>query len=191
MIALNWNNSDCLCLLGGFDEGTSPKLLHQAGELAINMAKANIGLTCLSNGGDIITRVAQVIKENGGLVTCVVSNFLYRNEQLLNFSDNIIHSKDLQECKMLLFNLSTGFIMFPGQIEMLDVLSEYLTWMQRVHESTKPVYLINRELFWEPLLQMFERMKTESFLPENFHTRYNVFSDLNSVLSDFKLNSRT
>lgn len=175
-----------LCILGGLDGEASSLLQDQGDDLAMAMAGAGIGLVCIGNAGELITRIAQVIKAHGGCVTCVLPRFITPNERLLRLANEQVSAKDLQESKMLLFNLSAGVIVLPGDIGTLDILSEYLTWMQRVHQSSKPVYLVNEGLFWEPLLQVFERMQNESFLPQNFHTRYKLTAELRYILPDFQ-----
>jgi uncharacterized protein (TIGR00730 family) len=175
-----------LCILGGFDDNTSPLLQNQAEDLALAMAGAHIGLTCMGNAGALITRIAQVTKAHGGNVICVLPPFFTQNERLRDLADEQMPAKDLHEIKLHLFNLSAGVIVLPGDIGTLDILLEYLTWMQRVHQSSKPVYLVNEGLFWESLLQVFVRMQNESFLPKDFHTRYKLVAELRHVLPDFQ-----
>jgi len=180
------NDIKRLCILGGIDRETSSSLQNQANDLAVAMARAGIGLSCMANAGELITHIAQIIKTHGGNVSCVLPDSIIWNEHLLHIADEHVPAKDLQEGKMFLFRLSAGVIALPGDIRMLDILSEYLTWIQRLHYTSKPVYLVNEGSFWELLLQVFEHMENESFLPQNFHSRYRILTELREVLPDFQ-----
>ncbi len=178
-------NSKHLGIIGGFDGHASPAMQVQAKEMAFAMARDGIGLACMANAGDLITQIAETVKKQGGYVTCILTQLIPHNEHLLCLADEKISSLHLHESKMHLYNLSAGLIVLPGDIETLDILSEYLTWMQRVHQSSKPVYLVNERDYWEPLLQLFERMQSESFLPSNFHSRYKLIAGLRDIFMTF------
>ena len=174
-----------LCILGDINR-VDQYLDDSAKNLAMSMVEAKIGLVCQGNASGLISRIARTIREKGGDITCVKPISHSQNKRLFEIADQCLVTKDIHECKMQLFNVSDGFIVLPGTLCTLDILMEYFTWMQRVHQSSKPVYIININGFWDLLLQMFKRMENEIFLPQNFDSRYIMLNDLQNIIPHFQ-----
>ena len=62
-------------------------------------------------------------------------------------------------------DLADGFIALPGGFGTMEELFEILTWGQLgLHK--KPVGLLNRENFYQPLLDMLSQMTEQDFLKD-------------------------
>ncbi len=58
---------------------------------------------------------------------------------------------------------SCGAVALAGGIGTLDELAEMMTWHQLgIFEG--PVVIVNTDGFYDPLLQMFEKMQAEGFM---------------------------
>jgi uncharacterized protein (TIGR00730 family) len=185
-MSLSNKNLKRLCVLSDLNIGVNQRLEESAINLAMAMAEAKIGLVCRGGASGLIDLIAKTLKEHGGHVTCVASGSC--NEQIFDEADEYFLTDSLHECKMLLFNISDGFVVLPGGVGTLEVLMEYLTWMQRIYQA-KPVYIVDTEGFWKFLFRMFEHMHNESFLPHNFNTRYILLDNIIDVVPHFQSNS--
>lgn len=181
----NSKNHKRLCILCDSDSINDTSFESTVLSLALDMVEAKIGLVYGGKTCDLMDTMAQTIKDYGGHVTGVVST--YHQEKKLGFKnyDERYETHNFHESKMLIYKLSSGIVALPGGINTLDILMEYLTWMQRGLEP-KPVYIVNNKGFWNSLLQMFDHMQAESFLPDDFKERYILKQNAKNIVSDFK-----
>ncbi|MBW4661974.1 MAG: LOG family protein [Drouetiella hepatica Uher 2000/2452] len=171
------------CVLGDVEEYTGIDFVEMAGRLAFAMAREGIGLVCEDGSSELTRRISGIITENGVRVIRVSSRSPLSSEGAEK-SDGRVAVSELHEYKTMIFTLSDSFVVLPGGVSTLDLLMEYLTWMPRVL-GRKPVYIVNAAGYWSPLLQMFEKMRLESFLPDDFHARYTEFADVECIVPNF------
>lgn len=176
-----------LCLLGGLVNGVHRPLKGAARNLGREMAESKIDLVCLGNASGMVYDVAKAVKAYGGSVTCIVTNTVKGNDKLIGMANEIRSATNLHECKMLLFDSLDGLAVLPDSVGTLDMLMEYLTWMQRVY-GKKPLYILNQGETSSLMLEMFQNMKAEEFLPENFDERYTVIDDISEIVPNFLKN---
>src|SRR5918997_1328215 len=69
----------------------------------------------------------------------------------------------MHERKMLMADLSDGFVTLPGGYGTLEEFFEVLSWAQlSIHE--KPCGLLDVDGFWDPLSTLFDHAVTEGFV---------------------------
>jgi len=168
--------------MGNFDDSCPVEVINN---LAKTMAEADIRLVCSGNGSNVLVNLVDAIITFGGKVTYIATNFHGINSKLIDSADEVLWANDLHRFKMLLFYTSDGVAFLPDGIATLDVLMEYLTWMQRVYHS-KPVYIVESGKFSAMLTDMFARMDLEGFLPENFRQRSVRLNSLDELIIDLK-----
>ncbi|MDJ1473224.1 LOG family protein [Xanthocytophaga flava] len=174
-----------LCVIGDQPTKIDQNLKESVSHLAKEMIKAEIGLVHHIIKNDLIDLIAETIKVQGGHVTNFELSTSIQNTKFLDPADEYFSVDSLHECKMRMFQNSDGLIVLPGGVGTLEVLMEYLTWLQRIYQS-KPVYLINLDGYWSLLIQLFENMETEQFLPYNFNSRYVLLNNLIDVVPTFQ-----
>ena len=69
----------------------------------------------------------------------------------------------MHERKSTMAALSRGAIALAGGIGTLDELAEIMTWRQ-LGLYRYPVAIVNTDGYYNPLLEMFARMKNEGFM---------------------------
>jgi hypothetical protein len=69
----------------------------------------------------------------------------------------------MHERKQRMADAAAGFIALAGGFGTLDEFFEIVTWRQLGHHA-RPVVLYNGSGFWDPLLQVVERMADERFI---------------------------
>lgn len=173
-----------LCVYCGSGSGRDTCFKSAALTLGAAMAEAGIGLVYGGGGNGMMGTVAQAVRDRGGHVTGIIPASLLEIENALeNISQRYV-TNGFHERKMLMFNLSDGFVALPGGVGTLEELVEQLTWTQLGHHD-KPVFIVNVAGYWDPLLQMFERMREQLFIRPGLETRYTVLDNAGDVVPAF------
>ena len=173
-----------LCVYCGSGSGLDPRYKAAASALGRAMAEAEIGLVYGGGGNGLMGAVAQSVLDNGGHVTGIIPASLLQIENALENIHERFVTTGFHERKMLMFNLSDGFVALPGGVGTLEELVEQLTWTQLGHHD-KPVFIVNTAGYWDLLLQMIERMRAQLFIRPGLETRYIVLDDVEDVVPAF------
>jgi uncharacterized protein (TIGR00730 family) len=83
-----------------------------------------------------------------------------------------------------MFMNSHAVVVLPGGAGSLDEFFEVLTWRQLgLHE--KPVFLLNTEGYWRPLMQLIDHVIAQGFADQSLKTfvqSIDTVQDLNTAL---------
>ena len=173
-----------LCVYCGSGAGRDPRYKAAALTLGCAMAEAGIGLVYGGGGNGLMGAVAGAVRDRGGHVTGIIPASLLELENALeNITERYV-TNGFHERKMLMFNLSDGFVALPGGVGTLEELVEQLTWAQLGHHE-KPIYIVNTAGYWELLLQMFDRMREQLFIRPSLETPYIVVDNVENVVPEF------
>ncbi len=108
--------------------------------------------------------LADAALEEGGEVVGVIPEALTAREVAHQGLTELHVVSSMHERKMLMADLSDGFITLPGGYGTLEELLEVLSWAHLgLHE--KPCGLLDVDGFWEPLTSLFDRTVEEGFVP--------------------------
>ncbi|MFT4078524.1 TIGR00730 family Rossman fold protein [Rhodomicrobium lacus] len=173
-----------LCVYCGSGSGRDPRFLDAAKTLGRTMAEAGIGLVYGGGGNGMMGTVAQTVIDNGGHVTGIIPASLLQIENALETISERYVTNGFHERKMLMFNLSDGFVALPGGVGTLEELVEQLTWTQLGHHD-KPVFIVNTAGYWDLLLALFDRMREQLFIRPGLDTRYIVVEKAEDVVPLF------
>jgi uncharacterized protein (TIGR00730 family) len=90
----------------------------------------------------------------------------------------------MHDRKALMAELSDGFVALPGGIGTLEELFEVWTWAGLgIHG--KPVGVLDVGGYWDPLLEMADRMVAEGYLPRHLREALLVASEPNHLIDAF------
>jgi len=158
----------------GSSEGANAVYASNAYELGETFAKKNIQLVYGGAKIGIMGKVAEGTLTNGGKVIGVIPEFLTLKEVFHEGLTELIVTKNMQERKLKMHDISDGIIMLPGGFGTLEEFFEMLTWSQLgLHQY--PIGILNTNGFYDHLLNMMQQMVTEGFV-KNDH--------LNTILVD-------
>jgi hypothetical protein len=177
-----------LCVYCGSGSGKDPRFKAAAAALGRAMAEAEIGLVYGGGGNGLMGAVAQTVRDHGGHVTGIIPASLLEVENALETINERFVTNGFHERKMLMFNMSDGFVALPGGVGTLEELVEQLTWTQLGHHD-KPVFIVNTAGYWDLLLKLFDQMREQLFIRPGIDTRYTVLDDVEAVVPEF-LNRR-
>jgi uncharacterized protein (TIGR00730 family) len=178
------NKKKRLCVYCGSGAGEDPRFKAAAAKLGRDMAEAGIDLVYGGGGNGLMGTVAAAVQEGGGHVTGIIpASLLELENALANISERYV-TNGFHERKMLMFNLSDGFVALPGGIGTLEELVEQLTWAQLGHHD-KPIFIVNTGGYWNLLLQLFAQMREQQFIRQGFDLPYIVVDDAAQVVPEF------
>jgi hypothetical protein len=170
-----------ICVYCGSGAGQNPAFVEAARAFGRTLAAAHIGL--VYGGGDLglMGAVARAVIENDGHVTGIIPGFLSEREHMLIEAHELIVVDDMHQRKHLMFEKSDAFVALPGGLGTLEEFVEQLTWTQ-LGRHTKPVVLANIDGFWDPLLDLFDRMSGEKFIRTGFELKMTVADRVEDIL---------
>ncbi|MEE8634355.1 MAG: TIGR00730 family Rossman fold protein [Methyloceanibacter sp.] len=177
----NTSNIQTICVYCGSSPGLKPSYVEAACELGRILATADIGL--VYGGGDLglMGTVARSVLEHGGHVTGIIPDFLCEREHMLSEAQELIVVDDMHQRKQLMFSKSDAFVALPGGLGTLEEFVEQLTWTQ-LGRHMKPIVLANIDGFWNPLLELFDRMLDETFIRSGLELKMTAADRVEDIL---------
>lgn len=177
----NTSNIQTICVYCGSSPGLKPSYVEAACELGRILATADIGL--IYGGGDLglMGTVARSVLEHGGHVTGIIPDFLCEREHMLSEAQELIVVDDMHQRKQLMFSKSDAFVALPGGLGTLEEFVEQLTWTQ-LGRHMKPIVLANIDGFWNPLLELFDRMLDETFIRSGLELKMTAADRVEDIL---------
>ena len=146
----------------GARDGAKPAYLAAAQETGQCLARNGWRLIFGAGDRGIMGAVAMATREAGGDTLGVIPEHLLGAERGLSVQPDMIVTETMHERKELMYKNSNAIIVLPGGAGTLDEFFEVLTWRQLgLHE--KPIFLLNTEDFWQPLIQMLGHVIAEGF----------------------------
>jgi uncharacterized protein (TIGR00730 family) len=81
---------------------------------------------------------------------------------------------------------SDCLIALPGGTGTVEELMEAITW-RRLQLITVPIFIINLDGFYNPLLELFENMFKERFINRDLENAWTVVNSIDEVIEKIKL----
>jgi hypothetical protein len=159
-----------ICVYCGSGPGHNPVYAEAARTLGRAMAQANIGLVYGGGSLGLMGEIARSVLGHNGHVTGIIPEFLSNREKMLKDVQELIVTHSMHERKQIMFEKSDAFVALPGGVGTLEELVEQLTWSQ-LGQHSKPIVLGDIDGFWEPLLSLFDHMRSEAFVRPGLELR--------------------
>jgi uncharacterized protein (TIGR00730 family) len=164
-----------LCIFCGSSPGASPIYAEVAAEVGRALAGRGIGLVYGGGNIGLMGILANAVLAAGGTAHGVISRGLFEREiaHLGLTSLEVVGS--MHERKLRMAELADGFLALPGGIGTFEEIFEQWTWAQLgIH--AKPCGFLNVAGYFDPLLAMIERMRSERFV-DDAHVRMALIDD--------------
>ena len=172
---------ETVCVYCGSGAGENRAFADAARALGQALATADTRL--VYGGGDLglMGIVARSVLKHGGHVTGIMPGFLHGRERMLVDVHELIVVDSMHERKHLMFERSDAFVALPGGIGTLEEFVEQLTWSQ-LGRHRKPIVLVNIHGFWDPLLELFDKMIGHNFIRSGFELKMSAADSAHDVL---------
>ena len=170
-----------ICVYCGSGTGQDPA--HVEAALTLGRAMAAAGIRLVYGGGSVglMGAVAKAVLDAGGEVTGIIPQFLEARERMLEDVTELIVTEDMHERKMLMFERAEAFVALPGGVGTLEELVEQLTWAQ-LGRHDKPILLANISNFWQPLIDLIEHMRAQSYIRPEFEVKFLVAQEAGEIV---------
>ncbi len=170
-----------ICVYCGSGSGANGEYAMAARILGKAMAASNIGLVYGGASIGIMGEVARAVRDNGGQVTGVIPHFLTKHEVVYDGAQELIFTETMQERKHIMAERSDAFVALPGGIGTLEELVEMMTLAQ-LERHRKPIVMASINNFWDPLIALFNHMRTEQFIRAEIPVAYEVAHKAEDIL---------
>ncbi|MBA3953632.1 MAG: TIGR00730 family Rossman fold protein [Rubrobacter sp.] len=154
---------EAVCVFCGSREGSRPAYAEAARSMGKEIARRGLGLVYGGGRVGLMGAVADAALEESGEVVGVITEALISKEIAHAGLAKLHVVGSMHERKLLMADLSDGFVTLPGGYGTLEEFFEVLSWAQlSIHE--KPCGLLDVDGFWDPLSTLFDQAVTEGFV---------------------------
>jgi uncharacterized protein (TIGR00730 family) len=140
------------------------------------------GHSLVYGGGNIglMGIVARAVHTEGGKVIGVIPQALYEREVAYTAADELIITQDMRDRKAKMDELADVFIALPGGFGTLEELIEVIT-ARSIGFHQKPIYILNINGFYDPLLSLFAHFHAEGFAHSSYSQTYQVLPSISAL----------
>lgn len=127
------------------------------------------GITTVFGGGSagLMGHLANTVLAHGGKIIGILPKFMDKVEWGHKGLSELILVEDMHERKKLLIKDVDAVVALPGGCGTLEELMEVIT-LKRLGKFTKPIIILNLNGFYDPLVELLNRMIDEKFMrPEH------------------------
>ena len=123
------------------------------------------------------TPIVTAVQNAGGQTFGVIPTHLLDWEVGKRDLDSFVITETMHERKKVMLMNSDAVVMLPGGAGSLDEFFEALTWKQlKLHN--KPIFLLNTENYWDPLITLTDHIVSEGFAGDNILSFVTVVGDV-------------
>jgi len=170
-----------ICVYCGSRFGKNPAYKQAAGDLGRALSTKNWRLVYGAGDVGLMGAVAEAARKAGANTFGVIPEHLLKREVGKRDLSTFIVTENMHERKKVMFMNSDAVVVLPGGAGSLDEFFEVLTWRQ-IGLHDKPVFLLNINGFWEPLLDLLDHVIAEGFAEESLKTYITIIDDVPSAI---------
>ncbi|WP_272516875.1 TIGR00730 family Rossman fold protein [Providencia sp. PROV209] len=169
----------------GSSMGNNDIYQKQAIEFAKELVKRDIALVYGGASVGLMGTIADTVLSLGGKAIGVIPSLLEEREISHKNLTELYKVDTMHQRKSKMIELADGFVAMPGGYGTLEEYSEVFTWSQ-IGLHTKPCGLFNINHYWQPLIDMTNKMADEGFLHEKYRHIAIVESSPADLLDQFE-----
>lgn len=163
---------------------SSPKVkaeyLEEAAKLAEELVKANCRIVYGGGAVGLMGHLANRALELNGQVRGIIPHFMVEVEWEHKGVNDMVHVNNMAERKQLLVSNSDAVVVLAGGIGTLEELFEVLS-LKKLGQIRHPIILVNTAGFFDPLIEMLERLVDEQFMRTVHRQLWHVVSSAREV----------
>lgn len=176
------NTIKTVAVFCGSSVGNNPLYKQKAIDLGNALCTNQMGIVYGGGNLGLMGVVAKTVFSLGGPVTGVLPEAL----NLASVRKEVVETElivvpTMHERKARMYSLADAFIALPGGVGTFEEFLEVVTWLQLGYHH-KPVALLNRAGFYDPLLHLFQQSSREGFLHQDLLDCIVVEEDENILL---------
>ncbi|MDG0989186.1 MAG: TIGR00730 family Rossman fold protein [Yoonia sp.] len=174
-----------VCVYCGSRDGSKPAYAQAAADVGDMLAHNHWRLVYGAGDVGLMGRVARATQDAGGTTFGVIPTHLLDWEVGKRDLDTFIITETMHERKKVMLMNADAVVILPGGAGSLDELFEALTWRQLGLHS-KPIFALNTNGFWTPLLGLIDHFITEGFADASLRGFVQVADDVPALTSGLR-----
>lgn len=174
-----------LCVYCASSDRLDPKYYAAAAELGREMVGRGWGLVYGGGRTGIMGAIARAVKQNGGRVVGVIPEFMKLRELAYHDADELHTVITMRERKLMMETRADAFVALPGGWGTVEEIMEILT-LRQLDVVRKPCVFLNQDGFYDPLLQLFDRMLAEKFFKPSNMELFRVATTVREVFEQIE-----
>jgi uncharacterized protein (TIGR00730 family) len=170
-----------LAVFCGSKIGNNRLFEKHAVTLAELMVANNISLIYGGGNNGLMGAVANTVMNAGGKAIGVIPQVLVEWEHQHTGLTELKVVEDMHIRKRMMYEMCDAAIVLPGGFGSMDELFEMVTWNAlKIHD--KPVFLLNSDGFYDPLIGMMYRMADSDFLYDTVENKIIILQEPQELL---------
>lgn len=170
-----------ICVYCGSSPGRTETYSKAARHLGRALAERGIKLVYGGASVGIMGVLADAVLEHGGQAVGVIPEALVKKEVAHHHLSELHVTGSMHERKMLMAELSEGFIALPGGIGTLEEIFEIWTWAQLGFHK-KPFGMLNIDGYYDSLITFLDHTVAEQFVKQPHRSMLMVETDPETLL---------
>lgn len=178
-----------ICVFSSSSNGIAESYIEEAKHLA-KLIAAN-QMTLINGGANVglMEVVSATAAENGAKTIGVIPEKMKHRNLVSDKMHEVIISKDMQERKAIMRDLSDAYIALPGGFGTLEEILEVIT-LKQLDYLHGAIVFINTNGFFDDLFRQFEKSYTENFAKDNYRKIYFAATNSKDAI-DYILNYKS
>jgi uncharacterized protein (TIGR00730 family) len=165
--------------------GSASDVAQSYRNAAVNLGRlaGEQGIEIVYGGGRVglMGLVADAALAAGGKVTGIIPRHIVEMEVAHRTLTELIVVETMHQRKQMMADRADAFAILPGGLGTLDEAFEILTWKQLgLHD--KPIFVINVEGYWDPLLALVRNGVDEGFIRPRHAGLFTVITEIEVLL---------
>ncbi len=132
--------------------------------------------------GGLMTEVSEATRAAGGEVIGVIPQRIIHSGRKADNCTELIEVANMAERKQKMREIADAFICLPGSYGTLDEMMDVIA-SGTVGEHKKPIYIVNYNDFYTPLVAQVAHMKALNFIPAEESYRPRVVNTLDELFT--------
>lgn len=170
-----------ICVYCGSNPGRTETYSNAARHLGRTLAERGIKLVYGGASVGIMGVLADAVLDHGGQAVGVIPEALVKKEVAHHHLSELHVTGSMHERKMLMTELSEGFIALPGGIGTLEEIFEIWTWAQLGFHK-KPFGMLNIDGYYDSLTTFLDHTVAEQFVKQPHRSMLMVETDPETLL---------
>ncbi|MXU65637.1 LOG family protein [Oceanomicrobium pacificus] len=184
------NKIKSICVYCGSRPGKNPAHMAMAEQLGREIAAHDMRLVYGAGDVGLMGAVARAAQAAGADTFGVIPVHLLQREVGKTDLTRFVITQTMHERKKVMFMNADAVVTLPGGPGSLDELFEVLTWRQ-LGLHAKPVYLLNQDGYWDPLLALIDHVIAEGFADESFAQLLTPVADVPALFARLEADARS
>lgn len=165
--------------------GNDPSFREAAEEIGRMIAGEGDTLIYGGSGVGLMGILADAALSGGAEVIGVEPQFFLDRGLLYEGITKTIPTETMAERKVLMMEMGDAYIALPGGIGTLDEITEVIT-LAALDRHRKPCILYNKNGYYDPLAEVFDRMTAAGFLSEAARKKVHFAADADEIRAILK-----